>query len=168
LPRTTLTITGPQRAAIYRQVIQNLSGIGDVYGEYVAGNIAVAESLADDFVDDLRLLEDIGWSPEDPRESFELTVAADELVSMLRRLCEEVKDGLDDPDQGRAEEEAAKVRADYERTGEVCAELIGALRDRQRSELMAAMITAGATQREALRDLMGYRLFVIGSAKTCS
>jgi hypothetical protein len=125
---STLTISADQRGPIHRQVIQHLSGIGDVYGEYVAGNRALAERLAHDFVADLRLLEDIGWFAEDPRGSFVLTMAPDELAPLLERLREEVKDGLGDPDQRRAEEEAAKVRADYERTGEVCAELLGALR----------------------------------------
>lgn len=56
MPSTTLTITGPQRAALHRQVIQNLSGIGDVYLLYEARSFADVAALGRNFAEDLRLL----------------------------------------------------------------------------------------------------------------
>jgi hypothetical protein len=132
---TTLTITADQRAPIHRQAIQHLSGIGDVYGAYARGEYAVAVRFADEYVEDLLLLllSDLGWAPDDSRESFELTMPADELTLVLRRLQGEAEDGLSEAEEWCAAEETEQVRSAYRRTREVCAELLSVLnRDHHR------------------------------------
>jgi hypothetical protein len=123
-----LIIDADQRRAIHRQVIQHLSGIGDVYASYVIGDVDDAERFGAEYAEDLRLLEDLGWPPDDERRSFELTMPGDELVVVFNRLRGEAKEGLDEPDERRAAEETEEVRANYERTAEVCAELTEILR----------------------------------------
>lgn len=132
---TTLTITADQRAPIHRQAIQRLSGIGDVNLAIERGDYASAERLADEYAEDLALLADLGWAPGDSRDSFELTMRAGELMQTLQRLRGDAEAGLGEPEARRAAEEAAKVRAAYERTAEVCSELIATLdRDPGRGE----------------------------------
>ena len=124
---TTLTITADQRAAVHRQAIQHISGIGDVFGAYERGAYTDAERFADEYAQSLALLADLGWTPDDSRDSFELTMPAGELMETLRRLRGDAEAGLGEPEARRAEEEAAKVRAAYARTAEVCSELIASL-----------------------------------------
>jgi hypothetical protein len=130
LHTTTLNITPDQRAAIYRQVIQHLSGIGDVNLAYEGGQYDGAERLGDEYAQDLTLLADLGWAPDDPRESFELKMPADDLERALRRLHGDAESGLGNPEVRRAAAEDAEVRTGYERTAEVCSDLIAELSSR--------------------------------------
>lgn len=124
---TTLTITADQRGPIYRQVTQHLSGIGDVNGAFERGDFPYAKQLAVEFAEDVALLADLGWEPEDRRESFDLKMPAGELMQVLQRLKGEAEAGLGEPDERRAEQEAAQVRSNYEETASTCEELIGDL-----------------------------------------
>jgi len=124
---TTLTITPDQRAAIHCQLTQHLSGIGDVSLAYLGGQYEGAERLAGEYAQDLALLADLGWAPDDARESFELTMPADELERALRRLHSDAEAGLSNPEARRAEAENAEVLTAYARTAEVCSDLIAEL-----------------------------------------
>jgi hypothetical protein len=53
------------------------------------GDYATARRLRREFEEDLRLLDDLGWAEEEPADSFELTMAPDELASAMRRLHDE-------------------------------------------------------------------------------
>ena len=127
MPSTTLMITGPQRAALHRQVIQNLSGIGDVNLLYEAGEFAEAATLARRYIEDLRLLEDLSWRPSEDRDAFDLTLPPGELWLVLHRLRDEAQAGLRGDEERRAMRQAAQVQDSYERTEAVCAELLGSL-----------------------------------------
>lgn len=131
MPSTTLTITGPQRAALHRQVIQNLSGIGDVNLLYEAGEFADAAALGKRYAEDLRLLEDLSWRPFEDRDAFDLTMAPGDLWQVLDRVREEARAGLRGDDERRAIGQTAQIQASYERTAEVCGELLDALKDRK-------------------------------------
>ena len=75
----SIKITAAQREALYVQVLDHLSGIGDLWLAIDAGEYEKADSLGHAFADDLRLLlEDLGWPnradlPADG--SLELTMA---------------------------------------------------------------------------------------------
>jgi hypothetical protein len=87
LPDTTITIDRGQREALYELVRNHLGGIGDVWialGQ--KGDAAAAERLGLEFAEDLRLLQDIGWSERDEREGFELTLPPHDLMKLLQRL----------------------------------------------------------------------------------
>jgi len=127
LNTTTLTITADQRGPIYRQVTQHLSGIGDVNDAFERGDFPYAKQLADEFAEDIALLADLGWEPEDGREAFDLRMPAGELMQVLQRLQGEAQAGLGEPGERRAEQEAAQVRSNYQATVSACEELVGDL-----------------------------------------
>ena len=65
---TTTTITKGQRAGIYELVRNHLA-----------------------FAEDVDLLADIGWRPDEERESFELTMPVHDLAELLNRLHDEAE-----------------------------------------------------------------------------
>lgn len=81
-----LIITRAQRDAIYELVVNHLTGIGDVWICVGRREFATAERLGREFAEDLRLLENLGWTPTVDRETVALTVPPDELTRTLARL----------------------------------------------------------------------------------
>jgi len=89
---TTTTITRTQRAGIYELVRNHLAGIGDVaIALEETGDYAAAERLGLEFAEDVDLLADIGWRPDEERESFELTMPVHDLAELLNRLHDEAE-----------------------------------------------------------------------------
>lgn len=88
-----VTISAEQREALYAQVLDHLSGIGDLFLVIEAGDYRTADSLGRGFVDDLRLLlDDLGWPDawsQRADRSVELTMAPEELSRILARLRDE-------------------------------------------------------------------------------
>lgn len=78
-----LAINKNQRKLLYDAALADLSGIGDVAIEIDSGRIVEAQVLRQRYEDELRLLDDLGWSPEDKRESFELTIPIERLTRLL-------------------------------------------------------------------------------------
>jgi hypothetical protein len=81
-----LNITRPQRDAIYEIVVDHLSAIGDVWLCMNQREFAEAKKIGREFAEDLRLLEDLGWSQTIDRDWVTLTVPPDELTRTLARL----------------------------------------------------------------------------------
>jgi hypothetical protein len=81
-----LTITREQRDAIYELVVIHLTGIGDVWLSIQGRDFASAKRLGRAFAEDLRLLEDLGWSETIDRETVALTVPPRELARTVARL----------------------------------------------------------------------------------
>ena len=124
MPSTTITISREQRDPLHRLVTQHISGIGDVTMMIEAGNFAEAERFGLEYSEDIRMLNDLGWDPDDDRESFDLTLPPLELIEVLKRLRQ---DAEQDKEERRAHEEFEEVRAYFERVRDVCGELIDAL-----------------------------------------
>jgi hypothetical protein len=79
-----LTVTAAQRDALYDQILDRLSGIGDIEMAIEARNYDAAERIGREYSDDLRLLlEDLGIG-----EPIELTVPSEVLRRVLPRLRE--------------------------------------------------------------------------------
>lgn len=75
MPRSTATISSDQRNGIYELVRNHLSGLGDVFmAMEQRSDFATAERLGSEFAEDFRLLQDIGWRPDDYRRRFLLTM----------------------------------------------------------------------------------------------
>ncbi len=91
-----LTITRAQRDAIYEMVISHLSGIGDVWMCIDRREFATAKRLGGEFAEDLRLLEDLGWSETTDCETVALTVPPAELTRTLARLHKDAAGSLAD------------------------------------------------------------------------
>lgn len=81
-----LRITAAQRDAFYDQILDRLSGIGDIELALAAGNFENAERLGREYSDELRLLVDdlgIGMSSG---SCITLTTPPDVLLRVLPRL----------------------------------------------------------------------------------
>ena len=89
----SIRITAAQREALYVQVLDHLSGIGDLWLAVDAGEYEKADSLGHAFADDLRLLlEDLGWPDRADRPadgSVELTMEPEDLRRVIGRLRDE-------------------------------------------------------------------------------
>jgi hypothetical protein len=82
----SLAITAAQRDALYDQILDRLSGIGDIELAIQAEKYEAAERLGREYSDDLRLLlEDLGVGEGDG-EPVELTVPPEVLRRVLPRL----------------------------------------------------------------------------------
>ena len=87
MPSTTATITREQRDGIYELVRNHLGAIGDIWIAFEQDKeFVLAERLGLEFGEDFRLLQDIGWEPNDSRERFELTMPIHDLMELLQRL----------------------------------------------------------------------------------
>jgi len=105
MPRLPITITDSQRDAIYKQTINHLAGLNDVWMALDRNDYKDAAHLGPMFEADLRLLRDLGWSPHDDRERIELTMSYEDLERIMRRLRDEAKNGAGDTEERRAKEE---------------------------------------------------------------
>jgi hypothetical protein len=82
----TLTITAEQRDALYDQIFERLSGIGDVWLAVRAESFETAARLGQAYSDDLRLVtDDLGWG-EGSGEAIELSTPPDVLRRALSRM----------------------------------------------------------------------------------
>ena len=89
-----VTITRAQRDAIYEMVINHLSGIGDVWLGVHRRDFGDAKRLGRRFAEDLRLLEDLGWSETIDQETVTLTMPPGELTRTLARLHKDAAGAL--------------------------------------------------------------------------
>jgi hypothetical protein len=89
-----ITITRAQRQAVYPDLVLDLSAIGDIIIELDNGDYAAAQRFRRQFEDDMRLLDDLGWEPDPPGEHFEITMAADQLARVMRRLHQSASDAV--------------------------------------------------------------------------
>jgi hypothetical protein len=129
MPDTTINIDRDQRGGLYELVRNHLGSIEDFWVALErTKDFAEAERLGLEFAEDFRLLRDIGWSEHDVREAYVLTMPAQELGDLLKRLKEEAASALIETGT-----EAESSREDAEtdwllRVGfEVCGKLLGDL-----------------------------------------
>jgi hypothetical protein len=120
-----LIITRAQRDAIYEMVVNHLTGIGDLWISVQGGDFATAKRLGRAFAEDLRLLEDLGWSETTDRETVALTVPPDELTRTLARLHKDAAGSLGSyVSRPKDDEELAqRDRAASEALGEILSQL---------------------------------------------
>jgi hypothetical protein len=131
-----LTITAGQRDALYDQILDRLSGIGDIEVAIQAQDYSAAERLGREYADDLRLLlDDLGLG-EGNGEPVELETPAEVLRRILPRLRE-----LAEGHTASLEPEWAEVREVRERNrlvSEAC------------QSVLAVLDGAGAGERQGL------------------
>jgi hypothetical protein len=84
----SLTITATQRDALYDQLLDRLSGIGDIEVAIQAENYDDAERTGREYSDDLRLLLDDLGIGDGVGEPIELTAPPEVLRRILPRLRE--------------------------------------------------------------------------------
>jgi hypothetical protein len=127
----TITIAGSERQALRQLLIQRLTGVTDPGLMIRQEDFEAAERYANEFAADVRLLNDLGWDPEDRREIFGITVPKDELAETLWRLRVSAEEGMDEPeDVRRGRDEDADLLMQHARARDVCGELIQLLGSR--------------------------------------
>jgi hypothetical protein len=82
----SLTISAAHRDALYDQILDRLSGIGDIEVAIQAENYDDAERIGREYSDDLRLLLDDLGIGEGDGEPVELTTSPEVLRRVLPRL----------------------------------------------------------------------------------
>ncbi len=82
----TTTINNYQREGLYELVRNHLGSIGDVWTALEeTQDFETAERLGIEFGEDFRLLEDLGWHPNDNRQTVALTMPSDDLAGDSQR-----------------------------------------------------------------------------------
>jgi hypothetical protein len=84
-----------QRDILYDAVQLDLSGIAEIAMVLRASRSREAQELHAQYVDNSRLLGDLGWDRLDPRETYPLTVPAEALERTIRRLHRLAADSLE-------------------------------------------------------------------------
>jgi hypothetical protein len=105
-------ITGKKRNAVHELLIEHLGGLGDVRIAIDRGDLDTARRLAREFTEDFRLLDDIGWGP-DERVAVPLTIPPGELTAIFNRLRGDAQAALaesEDEREAREADEASRQR----------------------------------------------------------
>lgn len=90
-----MVVSREARGAIRTELMIVLRGIGEIHTAADHGDYARARALRRRHGDVLRLLDDLGWSPEDPGERFAITMPTPGLVRVLRLLEARTVEALD-------------------------------------------------------------------------
>jgi hypothetical protein len=129
----TTTITNYQREGLYELIRNHLGSIGDVWTALEeTEDFETAERLGIEFGEDFRLLQDLGWHPNDSRQTVALTMPTDDLAELLKRLQDEAERVLT---ESRTERESAaldaEVDARFQVGYEACEKLLADLDPRE-------------------------------------
>jgi nucleotide-binding universal stress UspA family protein len=127
-----LTISREQRDAIYELVLTHLTGIGDVWIQIEKRNFAKAKRLGRAFAEDLRLLDDLGWSETIDHNRVALTMAPTELAQTVARLHGNAAASLDSY-VSRPKDDEEQAQRDLAASAAL-GELLGQIIDGQRVE----------------------------------
>lgn len=85
-----IELTREERDAVRNEILTSLTEVSDFITYLDHGEIAKARRVSDKFHEYVALLDDLGWDADDARESFEVTVPAEELARLLPTLRLEV------------------------------------------------------------------------------
>jgi hypothetical protein len=125
VPDATVIDAG-QREGIYELVRNHLGSIEDFWVALErTRDFATAERLGREFAEDFRLMEDIGWAPDDQRGAFVLTMPEEELARVLQRLHgEAVQVLIEHGAEAQASREDAEARRRLQLGYEACQEIL--------------------------------------------
>lgn len=131
----TITLDREQRDAVYSELVLDLSGTGDIRINLDGDDYDAARRLRRRYEDDMRLLDDLGWEPDQDRDGFEVTMDHDELARVLRRLNRSAGDTLNiyvvEPLEGEFVVRAANTQA---AVGDAFAQMTGVEDDDERPD----------------------------------
>jgi hypothetical protein len=180
VPVTTITISRQQRDGLYELVRNDLGSVGDLFDALeTEKDYGAAERLGIEFGEDFRLLQDLGWRPDEARETFELTIPPHDLMEVLQRLRGDAEKLLrESPAERRSREEDEATNERFRVGRDTCTALLTDLDPREAkpsrpsaSDLVIAdrdeerprpTLTIGASERNILYRLMVHRLYVLG------
>jgi hypothetical protein len=108
----SLTITPEQRDALYDQILDRLSGIGDVWIAVCSNNYDAAERLGREYSDELRLvMDDLGGFGDGSGQPFELTTPPDVLRRVFSRLRDQAISHAASTERERSEANEMETRS---------------------------------------------------------
>lgn len=107
-----VTISRAERDVLRAAIVRDLSGIRDIQIELRADRGTSALQLRHRYFDELRALDDLGWGPDDPGETFAITMDPVAFINILQRLNQLAADAVGHHiDNLLSEEEAARSNA---------------------------------------------------------
>jgi hypothetical protein len=117
-----IVINADQREGLYELIRNHLGSIEDFWVALErTEDFEAAERLGREFAEDFRLLEDIGWGPDDRREAVALTMPRENLTRLLQRLHgEAVQVLVEHGAEARASREDAEARLRFQLGYEAC------------------------------------------------
>lgn len=119
-------ITRADRDALHGVLRDDLRYSGFITEAITNRDFALARTLASHCQAEFRLLDDLGWHPDDDHDQFELSLADEQLAQVLLRILNAIAlSALAHPD--RAQHDDPEVRAAVERdrrAAAVCTELL--------------------------------------------
>jgi hypothetical protein len=119
---SSTAISLDERDALYEQLLDHLSGIGDLWAAIQTEDFAAAERLGREFGDELRLIEDLGWGDGPIAKTIELTMPAEQLHRVFTRLRTDAE-GLRrsaDREEAEAQAETREYRLRAARVTDAC------------------------------------------------
>jgi hypothetical protein len=125
VPATTITINREQRDGLYELVRNHLGSVGDLFDALEREkDFERAERLGLEFMEDIRLMTDLGWGEEEGRAGVELTMQPHDLMEVLERLRGEASHVLGDTEESR---EDAETMRRFKQGYEACGQLLAAI-----------------------------------------
>ena len=126
----TLTINASERDTLHGLMLHRLFVLGEEPIELARTEGVSIQQLGEEFGEDLRLMQDLGWLFESDSETVELTMPADELVRTLKRLRRDARRAPCEERREREPDESDEERWQRFRRGvEVCEALLARLDD---------------------------------------
>ena len=127
---TTFTISGGERDTLHGLMLHRLFVLGAEPIELARTEGVSIEQLGEEFGEDLRLMQDLGWLFESDSETVELTMSASELVRTLKRLRRDARRAPCEERHEREPQESEDERWQRFRRGvAVCEALLARLDD---------------------------------------
>ena len=127
VPADHIEIAAHQRDALYELVLDRLSGVGDISTELGNKDYAAAERIATRFSEDFRLMRDLGWDPNDDRETVELTLPPLELLRIAKRFRGDARGGIAGLEEERDSVGPPKFIEGYRIVQETCEDILMAV-----------------------------------------
>ncbi|HEX3735299.1 MAG TPA: hypothetical protein VHU86_09100 [Solirubrobacterales bacterium] len=115
-------ITAEERAAILGHIFDHLSGLEDLYVAIQDEDFETAERLGQEYGDELRLLEDLGWADPPTDETIRLTMPPEEVLRVFTRLRSDAE-GLrrsEEREEAEVEDARREHRNRAQRVTDVC------------------------------------------------
>lgn len=127
--KSGIRIDREERDGLYELVRNHLGSIEDFWVALErTKDFAVAERMGREFGEDFRLMEDIGWSEYEARETYVLTMPAPELRKLLLRLRDEAAQVLiEHGDEAESRRRDAETTRRFQIGHQTCEKLSGNL-----------------------------------------
>ena len=92
-----ITINRTERDALYAELLTDLAGVGDIYHVLHSGDVDAARDLWRSYEAEFRLLDQLGWRLDDPREQFVVDIPHELHVRALEDLRDLAQDRVTEP-----------------------------------------------------------------------